>query len=230
MPEGHFRLTVRQGLTPGKVFELAREVITIGRDLKCDVVLNDPEISRNHCRLTLVGNAYQVEDLESTNGTSVNSQKLTGPRLLQPGDLVGLGENLVLEYGVSDAAAATIVMGPGAQIPPVSPPPPPPVEAYAPPPVEVYTPPPAALPEMSAGMPPVGEPAAPAEPAWMAAPPPPITEKKSNRNTIVIIVVVVLLLCCCCIILGVGGWYYYNNISKASSGGAWLPLLSLLLA
>jgi hypothetical protein len=222
-PEGHFRLTVRQGLTPGKVFELARDVITIGRDLKCDVVLNDPEISRNHTRLTVQGNGYQVEDLESTNGTFVNSQKVTTPRMLQPGDLVGLGENLVLEYGVSDAAAATIVMQPGAHIPMPPPPPPPPVEAYMPPP--------AALPDMSAGMPPMGEPAAPSEPAWMAAPPPPITPKKSNRNMIIAIVVVVILLCCCCPVLIGGGYYAYINFivkSQVPTGG-WQPLLSLLL-
>jgi hypothetical protein len=228
-PEGHFRLTVRQGLTPGKVFELALDEIIIGRDLKADVVLNDPEISRNHCRLTAQGNGYQVEDMESTNGTFVNNQKVTGgPRMLQPGDLVGLGENLVLEYGVSDAAAATIVMQPGAHIPVVQAPPPPP-----PPPVESYAPPPAALPDMGAGMPPMGEPAAPSEPAWMAAPPPPaapiITQKKSNRNTIIAIVVAVILLCCCCSIVAIGGWYYYTNFLKTQvPTGGWLPLLSLL--
>jgi hypothetical protein len=223
-PEGHFRLTVRQGLTPGKVFELARDVITIGRDLKCDVVLNDPEISRNHTRLTAAGNGYQVEDLESTNGTFVNSQKVTAPRLLQPGDLVGLGENLVLEYGISDAAAATIVMQPGAHIPMPPPPPPPPMDAYVPPP--------AAIPDMSAGMPPMGEPAAPAEPAWMAAPPPPIAPKKSNRNMIIAIVVVVVLLCCCCPALISAGYYVYNNFVVKSQipVGGWAPVLSLLLA
>jgi len=234
-PEGHFRLTVRQGLTPGKVFELARDVIVIGRDLKADVVLNDPEISRNHCRLTVQGNGYQVEDLESTNGTFVNNQKVTAPRLLQPGDLLGLGENLVLEYGVSDAAAATIVMQPGAHIPVAQAPPPPPAEAYAPPPpAEAYAPPAASLPDMSAGIPPMGEPAAPSEPAWMAAPPPPpaapiITQKKSNRNTIIAIVVAVIVLCCCCSIVAIGGWYYYTNYMKSQiPADGWLPLLSLL--
>jgi hypothetical protein len=220
-PEGHFRLTVRQGLTPGKVFELTQTVVTIGRDLKCEVVVNDPEISRNHCRLTVQGNGYQVEDLESTNGTFVNSQKVTAPRMLQPGDLLGLGENLVMEFGVSDAAAATIVMQPGAHIP--MPPPPPPVA-----PVEAYAPPPVAFPDMSAGAPPMDQPAAPNEPAWMAAPPPPITPKKSNRNMIIAIVVVVILLCCCCSIAGIGGWYYYTNMLKTSTGG-WQPILSLLL-
>ena len=225
-PEGHFRLTVRQGLTPGKVFELARDVIVIGRDLKADVVLNDPEISRNHCRLTAQAGGYQVEDMESTNGTFVNNQKVTDPRMLQPGDLVGLGENLVLEYGVSDAAAATIVMQPGAHIPVMQAPPPPP----PPPPVESYAPPPAALPEMGAGMPPMGEPAAPPEPAWMAAPPPAapvITTQRSNRNLIVGIVVAVILLCCCCTIVAIAGYYYFNVYSVRSSTG-WLPLLSLL--
>ena len=113
-PEQHYRLTVRQGAAPGKVFDLARDVIVMGRDLKCDVVLNDPEVSRNHTRLTAQADGYVVEDLESTNGTFVNSQKVTAPRLLQPGDLLGLGENLLMEYTLGDSAAATIVM-PSAQ-------------------------------------------------------------------------------------------------------------------
>jgi predicted component of type VI protein secretion system len=208
-PEQHYRLTVRQGAAPGKVFDLARDVIVMGRDLKCDVVLNDPEVSRNHTRLTCQADGYVVEDLESTNGTFVNSQKVTAPRLLQPGDLLGLGENLLMEYTLGDSAAATIVM-PSAQSQATSlvSPTPGADAAYAPQPAPV-----AAQPA------PVYEPPPPSPAEWapQAAAPAvtPTVEKKSNRTTIIVIVVILLLLCCCC--LAVAGIYYAYSAGMLKS-------------
>ncbi len=198
-PEEHYRLTIRQGATPGKVFEMAREVMVIGRDLKCDIVINDPEVSRNHTRLTAQPGGYLVEDLESTNGTFVNSQRVTAPKLMHPGDMLGLGENLVLEFGLSDAAAATVMMQAGMSIP------------SAPSPAEpAYAPAPTPLPDPYGANPPARTPpaaSAPAGTAPMVAPP---AEKKSNRNMIIAVVVVLLLLCCCCVVVvgGILAWQY----------------------
>lgn len=216
--EQHYRLTVRQGASPGKVFELARDVMVMGRDLKCDIVLNDPEVSRNHTRLTAQPGGYLVEDLESTNGTFVNSQKVTAPRLLQPGDLLGLGENLLLEYALGDSAAATIVMGSAqaAQATSLVPPTPPPADVYSPPPIAAapaYEPP-AAQPEWTP------QPAAPAVT--------PTVEKKSNRTTIIIVVVVLLLLCCCCAIVAALGYAYNAGMLKSVVPGT-SALLQLLV-
>ena len=79
---GSYRLTVRQGPVPGKVFELAKDVMTIGRDVNNDLVINNSEVSRNHARLTSQSGGYLIEDLASTNGTFVNGQRLIGPKLL----------------------------------------------------------------------------------------------------------------------------------------------------
>jgi pSer/pThr/pTyr-binding forkhead associated (FHA) protein len=46
-----FRIVLRSGPTPGKVFPLGKSELFIGRDLSNDVVINDPEISRRHTRL-----------------------------------------------------------------------------------------------------------------------------------------------------------------------------------
>jgi predicted component of type VI protein secretion system len=216
-PEQHYRLTVRQGAAPGKVFELARDVMIMGRDLKCDIVLNDPEVSRNHTRLTAQADGYLVEDLESTNGTFVNSQKVTTPKLLQPGDLLGLGENLLLEYAIGDSAAATIVMS-SAQATSLVPPTPavPSVDAYVPPPTPLAAVPPVA--------PAAYEPAAPVQPDWSPQPAAPAVaptvEKKSNRTTIIVVVVVLLLLCCCCSIAAALGYAYNAGMLKSITGGA----------
>lgn len=93
------RLVLNSGPTPGKAFPLEKPEIFIGRDLGNDIVINDPEVSRRHARLSNQGNQYIIEDLGSTNGTSINGQRLTGPYMLRPGEQITFGErvNLVVE-------------------------------------------------------------------------------------------------------------------------------------
>jgi len=101
MQEGsdRFRLVVRRGPTPGQTWDLEGELITVGRDISNDIVINDVESSRQHLRLRRRrGGGYVLEDLGSTNGTFVNGQRLGGARTLQNGDMVGLGETVTLAY------------------------------------------------------------------------------------------------------------------------------------
>lgn len=126
-----YRLIVRRGPQPNQQFELTRDTATIGRDITNDIVINDPEISRHHTRLTRTPSGHTVEDLRSTNGTFVNRQRLTGPYQLSNGDLIGLGETVTLAYevigGVSQGAATMVGGGGQQQAPPSRPP-----MAYAP--------------------------------------------------------------------------------------------------
>ena len=105
-----FRLIVRRGPQPNQVYELNKGIITLGRDITNDIVINDPEVSRHHCRLTQGGGGYTLEDLGSTNGTFVNGQRLTGARPLSNGDTIGLGETVTLAYEalVAGMQAATM--------------------------------------------------------------------------------------------------------------------------
>lgn len=114
-----FRLIERSGPNPGETFELDKEVITMGRDVTNDVVLADPEVSRQHARINRTPGGYVLEDLGSTNGSFVNGERLVAPRVLNPGDLIGLGEDvsLTFEAAASDAAA-TVMAGPGQQVQP----------------------------------------------------------------------------------------------------------------
>ena len=115
-----FRLIVRRGPQPNQVYELNKGIVTLGRDITNDIVINDPEVSRHHCRLTQGGAGYTIEDLGSTNGTFVNGQRLTGPRLLSHNDMVGLGETVTLAY---EGLAARQDMGQAATMPgPAAPP------------------------------------------------------------------------------------------------------------
>jgi pSer/pThr/pTyr-binding forkhead associated (FHA) protein len=128
-----FQLIMRSGPTPGAAFTLEGDQLTIGRDSVNEIVINDAEISRRHARLTFQGGKYVLEDLGSTNGTFVNGQRLAGPRVLKPGEVVSFGEQIVMVFeATSFDAGATVVSPRAAAVPsisrPVMPPPPPPVE------------------------------------------------------------------------------------------------------
>lgn len=94
-PGGMF--TFLDGERAGQQIVLDRPVITIGRDSKCDVVINDVSISRQHAQVLQQANDLYVQDLTSRNGTKVNDKPLTVPHLLQFGDIVCVG-SIRLEY------------------------------------------------------------------------------------------------------------------------------------
>jgi pSer/pThr/pTyr-binding forkhead associated (FHA) protein len=83
--------TVDEG-QPEKTFRiLPGGVRTIGRATGADFILDAPLVSRVHCRLTaLPGGELEVQDLDSTNGTFVNGERIDTARL-SPGDRLGVG-------------------------------------------------------------------------------------------------------------------------------------------
>ena len=128
----HFQLIMRSGPTPGAAFTLEGDQITVGRDSTNEIVINDAEVSRRHARLTFQGGKYVLEDLGSTNGTFVNGQRLAGPRVLKPGEVVSFGEQIVLVFEATsfvDAGATVVSPRAAAAVPsvqrPLTPPPPP---------------------------------------------------------------------------------------------------------
>ncbi|HVU11869.1 MAG TPA: FHA domain-containing protein [Phototrophicaceae bacterium] len=96
------RLIMRRGPTPGAVYALEADEITIGRGNKSTIVIRDNEVSRDHCRLVRLTGSYEVYDLNSSNGTFVNGQRVTAPWPLQEGALIELGDTITLEYGSQD--------------------------------------------------------------------------------------------------------------------------------
>jgi predicted component of type VI protein secretion system len=97
-------------------FDLTKEVTLLGRDVTNDIALGDPEVSRQHARLTRTPGGVVVEDLGSTNGTFVNGERLVAPRVLSMGDLLGFGEGVTLAFESRMGEGAATVMGaPGAR-------------------------------------------------------------------------------------------------------------------
>jgi pSer/pThr/pTyr-binding forkhead associated (FHA) protein len=68
---------------------LSGETKTIGRAVRADFILDAPLVSRLHCRLT-AGDGLEVTDLDSTNGTYVNGERVTRATL-KPGDRLTIG-------------------------------------------------------------------------------------------------------------------------------------------
>lgn len=104
-------LIMTHGPQPGQTFPLVDLIITVGRDLANDIVIQDPEISRRHARMRRWKHGYSIEDVGSTNGTSVNGQPVTEPRLLRPNDRLRVGTNVQFQY-VQDAAPREGVIAP----------------------------------------------------------------------------------------------------------------------
>ena len=78
--------------------------VTIGRDPKTELPLQDEGISRRHCRIAFDEDksAFFIEDLGSTNGTLLNGKRLQAQKKLEAGDRIYLGA-CVVKFTYSDA-------------------------------------------------------------------------------------------------------------------------------
>jgi pSer/pThr/pTyr-binding forkhead associated (FHA) protein len=73
----------------------------VGRDASCQVRLADPRVSRRHLRIRVAEDRATVEDLGSSNGTTINGERLTAVCPLRRGDALQLGGATVIEVSVS---------------------------------------------------------------------------------------------------------------------------------
>ena len=95
-----FWIVIRSGPIENAMFQLEKEVVTLGRDSANDIVIADPQISRYHLRLLRRGADYQIEDLESTNGLRIAGKRVRGPSPLNNGDVILLGDSIALSYEI----------------------------------------------------------------------------------------------------------------------------------
>jgi len=196
----NFRLVLREGPTPGKAYPLDKSEMFIGRDLANEIVINDPEVSRKHARIFMQGVNIVIEDLGSTNGTSINGQRLMGPYVLRPGEIITFGEHIALlfESVTSDPNATVAAIRQPAPAPAYTPAPKPqapgPVYQAPPPPKPQYIHPPA----------PIYSGQVPSQPVHTAPP----AQKKGSALWILIVIAIILVMICVC--AGVF-WYIDSN-------------------
>ena len=109
-------LTSTKGSLTGAVFELVPPAFSLGRDPGNALLLpNESGASRKHALLFEKDGAWWVEDLGSSNGTSVNGKELEQAAQLQEGDIIAVGIE-ELQFSAS-SAKATFEDAPSAEAP-----------------------------------------------------------------------------------------------------------------
>ncbi|HLH64315.1 MAG TPA: FhaA domain-containing protein [Solirubrobacteraceae bacterium] len=78
-------------LIGGRRIAIGPAGVLIGRSRQCDVVLDDPNVSRSHAEIRPRGGSWVLRDLGSTNGTRLNGRRVDGPEVLRRGDEMQLG-------------------------------------------------------------------------------------------------------------------------------------------
>jgi len=92
--ELRFALKVLEGTEPGKVFEVTRSRVTVGRE-EGEILLGDPLVSRKHAAFEVYGSHHIVlKDLASTNGTYLNDRLIAYSKL-NHGDRIRMGSTLL---------------------------------------------------------------------------------------------------------------------------------------
>jgi hypothetical protein len=114
---------LNQGMT-GRTFELTSERTTVGRVEDNNFQIADGSVSSHHAEIILRGGDIVVKDLNSTNGTFINNEKVT-EMVLKPGQTLKLGQ---VELKIDDGKPVT------------APPPPAPAGAGAPAPAPTPAP------------------------------------------------------------------------------------------
>ncbi len=92
------------GPVPGAVYAVEGEEIVVGRSPTAGVSVDEQSLSRRHARVFRAAGGFHVEDLDSTNGTFVNGERVRAPRALRDGDRIQIGLGIVLRFALHDAA------------------------------------------------------------------------------------------------------------------------------
>ncbi len=101
------RLVILSEAQMGRSFELKDGTTTVGRGEDNAFEIAEPSVSGHHCEIVLDGDGVSIRDLNSTNGTFINDQRVVSSAPLRPGQILRLGQvELRLEPGTPAPAQA----------------------------------------------------------------------------------------------------------------------------
>ncbi len=95
---------IRADEKPCYLYAHAGSKTWLGRSRKCNVRIDDPKVSRHHCVIISAGKNWYLVDLDSSNGTFVNGQRLETPVRLCHGDTICLGKAATMEFSMISIA------------------------------------------------------------------------------------------------------------------------------
>ena len=89
----YLKLINRKDSLPFKINEhyTIDESLSLGRRGDNDIIIKDPYVSKNHFQIIEDEDAYFLEDLDSANGTYLNSERLEDVVALKNGDIIKIG-------------------------------------------------------------------------------------------------------------------------------------------
>ncbi len=82
-------------LYDGKRLVVGSGGVTIGRSRQCDIVIDDPNVSRQHAEVRPRGGSWVLTDLGSTNGCVLNGRRIDHSEVVQPGDEIEIGTSVI---------------------------------------------------------------------------------------------------------------------------------------
>lgn len=88
------RLDITQGDRKGESIRLDRREITIGRAENSDLVITDEYASTHHAKLVLINNDWMLQDLNSTNGTFIDGNRVGTPVVVKLGTPIRIGKTV----------------------------------------------------------------------------------------------------------------------------------------
>ena len=87
-----------------KTIETDKDEITIGRNPSCDVHIDNLGVSKRHAKIIKQDGAYIIEDLNSTNGTYINSKRIA-KAIIKNNDKIHIGKHsLQIQYKAQSSA------------------------------------------------------------------------------------------------------------------------------
>lgn len=90
------RLSIQNGPMAGRSYRFHQDVTTIGRTNGNDLVISGRTVSRRHARLWFTDGRWYLEDLQSANGTLLNNVRIHQPVMLNDGDVINFGDEIVV--------------------------------------------------------------------------------------------------------------------------------------
>ncbi len=104
------QLIIQEPGRPPRTASLTAALTTIGRETSNTIVVQNLAVSRHHCQIERRGAEYWITDPGSTNGTSVNGQRMAPnrPRRLNDRDIIRIGDQHGNSVGLTFCAAAPV--------------------------------------------------------------------------------------------------------------------------
>ncbi len=107
------KLIVQEGYRYVNEFVVTEGESVVGRSVDCNLVLGSRGVSRKHMQITRKGTTVTVTDLESRNGTFLNSVPVTAPTELKHMDVIQLGDSMLLYNEIDSEIDEHTFMGEG---------------------------------------------------------------------------------------------------------------------